>query len=566
MRSSGTVRAARPILATGLAEPVENHRRSSRPTLGENRGSPVRRAQQVPCASCRARWDARTARYCGRCGASLGPPADQPRDGRTPRRAAAITVGVVAGLGALVAGTLASTAVDPGDPTADPGSEVALPDELGEPAELTPEQRASLERFDPDRVHCEPDGCELARWSLDTGVRLATVGGDWLALLDGTTLRVRPVPAGATANPGPEGDEGGYDLALTSLFDERPNSMTRPPSRLAIGPDGTVGLLWPERLVVLGDGGEEVWRLEDDAALRFADVAGGRLLVLREDRTWAEQTDARPSAGTPVVATGHALTDGREVWRRDAVVPLNLVDDHLLVAPAVGGVELLDLADGTPRWQRALRPAERVQVSSGPWLLLSRPDGAALVDARTGADVAEKGSAALLTGFVPTGELWTAAWLDGRTDDVGLPGVSFVAMGDDGTERWRIPLAGLDSGRCCPAALPWADDAVALFDPATGGDRWLIVDAATGQPRDVPVERQPELAFPVATADRTYATGRAPGLIVQEAGERVAVVAPDGRAQVRGSDDLEVVSLDPLVVAQGRDVLAVRRVPPGAVP
>ena len=518
--------------------------------------------RQVTCQSCDAVWDRRDARYCGRCGSSLTREDSTAglRRSRPVPRPLALVAALAAIAGLTVAITTGSTAIDLASP--DDGSAVELPEELGPPAELTPDQRAALEPLGPGGLRCEPEGCEASRLELTFHLQSATVAHGWLAILDGTTLRVRWL--GLPESEDTDTSTRAYDVAITRLFDERPNSMERPPERLAVGPGGMVALVWPERAIVVDASGEESWRLESDAPLRYAGFEAGQLLLLREEASWTGATTDNAAAGDPSTATSHRLEDGREVWRRQGIIPLNLVEDGLLVSRG-SGVELLDLADGHARWERDLAPTEQVQVSSGRWLLLADRDGTTLVDAVNGREVASAGAAALLTGFHQAGELWVAAWLDRASTGAENPEVAVTALGADGSPRWRLPLAGLDSSRCCPAAMSWFDDTVATFDPAADGGRWSLVDAATGNPRST-TGRAPRLPFDLDVAARVYATHRAPDRIIQEATDRIGVVSAGGQVRVLGDEDLEVVSLDPLVVTQGNEVLTVRRVVDSASP
>ncbi len=583
----------------------------------------MRVTRRIGCTGCGATWDAANARFCGRCGARLtgsgwrpwgradgGHPGDDRRH-RTVR--AALVVAGAAGVVLIAAAVITGTIRAPFPGTTEPDAAVTLPEPPEAPAELTPEQREALERVDPDRVRCEPHGCEVTRLILDEELTLAAVGHGWLVVLDGTTLRVRALPAhdgetdheeapadpegtGADTTPDPDdattdpheaivrptpaadvtggggfrrpwreptgGDpvDGGYDLDLSRWLAGQLAQDDRP-TRLAVAADGSVVVLWPHRFVVFDPAGEERWRhTEEDTALRFANVIGEHLVTLRSRRLVTDEDGATTTTAAPYRVAVHDLSDGAERWRRDVAAPVDLSADLVVVSATEGTIERLHLDDGTTAWRRELAPSERFQATSGPWLVLGHPEGVRLVDAVTGRETSRPQSA-LLTPFSPVDGLWVAAWLEGTFGAADVPQVVLVATDADGEERWRVRLPGLRHGRCCPAPIPWLDGTVAVFDPAAPSPGWFTVDAAAGTLRQLPEEDQPHLPFPVGVAERTYTTRWAEGRLIQQAEDRLGVLAAEGTVRVVGTEDLEVLSLDPVVVAQGRQVLAARLVP-----
>jgi hypothetical protein len=594
-------------------------------------------ARRARCPSCGASWETSSARYCGRCGDPLDLSGTD-RRAETSRRGlrggpAGRLLVVVAGGALLVVASIAARAGGYIElPMAQPDTDVELPAELGPPAELTPEQRESLERFDPDRMRCEPEGCEAWRLVLDHPVDLVAVNSGWLAALDGPILRVRalgPVrgevdteaaarhsdlvdaDTGSSAHPidptGPRTDPDGvrfefatadrvvggsswgssppsddsdgaeepddrgqpspdastsegYDLDLVGLFDL--DVTETPPTQLAVLEDGSVVLLWSERLALIGADGTLRWELlADTRSFRYAEQVGPRLLVLRDDLAWPEGTTGPRPSPDPIVASVHDPHDGRELWRRYTLSPRDLVGEGLLITTVDGTIELVDLVDGTTRWRRTPGSGERVQTTPAPWLILASPGGSTLLDAGGGAEVATRDGSALLTPPQPIHDAWVAAWVDGVLGGGPTHEVTLLALGDDGRERWQVPLSGLGDGMCCPAAIPWVDGTVAVYDPGIPPGRWVVIDAATGKLASLPDDHRPTLPLPVEEADRVHVPPRGNGRLMQRTDDQVALLAADGRARVGGATELEVISVDPFVVAQGRELLGVRLVP-----
>lgn len=569
--------------------------------------------RQLQCPSCGVSWDASTARFCGSCGAWLHatpegqetPTGDRRSADGVDRRIlllAAVTGAVlITGLALLGGGSLESP--QPAD------DEVTLPDDLGPPTELTPEQREALEGFAPDRPRCEPVGCETFRLTLDTAITRIAVGHGWLAVLDGAVLRVRPLGgddaprveematneviggAGASrqAPPPPEredllepGPERDHDLTdrFARLDDRQPDGATppgdatdhlfdtdhldilaTPPEQLTLLDDGGVVLRWLDRLALLEHDGSLRWELAADSrTFRSVEVVGDRLLVLRDDLAWPEGTTGPRASSDPIVASVHDLADGEERWRRYTLAPRDLVADGLLITTVEDAIELIDLDDGVTRWRRASGDSERIQSSTGPWIVLTRSDRAIFLDPETGREVASRDSAALLTPIHPIGGSWVAAWIEGRLGQVGGSSVAIVALDDGAEERWRVPLVGLGDAACCPAAIPWVDDTAAIYDPASPVQRWRTVDAGDGTSVRLPEDAQPRLPLSLDEADHVFVSSAAGDRIVQRGEDRIAIVSALGSVSILGSSDLEVVSLDPLVVIQGTEVLAAQPV------
>ena len=561
--------------------------------------------RQLRCSSCGDSWERATARFCGSCGAVLHANGTTGRTngttGRTngttgrdrlgPEGAAADRVSpqvlVLGGLVVLaVVGALLTVEIDLGTPrTADDG--VALPDELDAPAQLTPDQRESLERFEPDRLRCEPHGCEVARLHLDTAAALVVVDHGRLVVLDGTVLRmrsldhlsVRPrtdheasveqmtseVTGGAGASRRRDPPTNAYDRDLADLRElaGHLDVAATPPEALTVLADGSVILRWFDRLVRLDDDGTLRWELTgEDRTFRHLEVVDDRLLVLRDDLPWPGGTTGPRSAPDPVLATVLDPDDGQELWSRYTLSPRDVMGDGLLVTTVDGSIEMLEMATGESRWRRSRASSDRLQSTSGPWLILTHHNRATLIDPRTGDEVAVRENAALLTPLRPIDDLWVAAWLEGSLGGGGTIDVALVALDDQGTERWRVPLRSLGGGACCPAAIPWGDDTLAVFDPGGPAPQWLLVDTPSGGLVGRPEKDRPHLPLPYDASHRIFVPGGGDRLL-QSAEDRAALLSSGGQVLVQGSLDLEVVSVDPFVVVQGREVLVAHPVPIG---
>lgn len=549
------------------------------------------RRHPAPCPTCGTRWEAPTARFCGRCGTALLDPDVGPDLGRhtgaragshassggRPRNAAPAVARSLPGRARVVLGTglgaaiviaaAAATATGEVDDVPEPAdTEVALPDPGGQAlaGRPSPEQQAALDRFDPDRRSCRPRGCEAWHLVLEDTTGPLDVDGDWLAVVDGSTLRRRPT-RGAASLPGATGT---IDDDLTALVRRKVDGeLAGDPVDLAVGPDGTALVLWPDLLAAFSRAGDTWLAIPSSIGAAWHVEARGDHAVVLSDL---------PPDRTPEATDGHRLTgldlaDGTTRWQRDDLIPREFLPAGLAATDAEGALQLVDTSTGRTRWRRPVDPDARVQVSPGPWVVASgigtnedadadTAEGAVLLDVQTGQQVATRPETRLLTPIQPLGKLWGAAWVQASDQRAGGPWVTFVALDDDGRERWRVRLGSPVGGACCPAALPWQDDTVAILDPGTVTDAWVIVDAATGQRRDLPVADHPELSGGPAVG-RIYVPPEAPDRLIRRSPREVAVLTRDGTASLSAAEDLEVVSTDPLVVRQGPHLLGIEPVP-----
>ncbi len=524
---------------------------------------------------------------------------------------AAVAVMITTGL------LLASGGLPTPSTSAEPERTVELPEPLGEPAELTDEQRAALEAFDPERVRCEPRGCASWRWRLDGDVGLVAVDHGWLAVLDGTTVRVRAlapqatppadapqrpsiaprsaadrVGGGSSWEPGPTrrdihgppdlgtdvADEDAADHELPALLDHldvevvgtrdgaelpdlRELAATSPQQLRALD-GGAVLIVWPELVLLVDLTGEVVWaRHDDEQPLRHLEVAADHLVVYRDEAPWPPGASAPGPSPAPIIAAGHDLTTGEERWRRSSRSQLGTASGGVLIEEANGDLHLLEVADGSTRWVASATPHQHVQMVLDPWIVSSAGNGTVLIDANSGEVRSTLDRQALLSPLQRIGDLWLGVWLEQPTQDGALT-AAMVALDEDGEERWRRSVASPNSGRCCTAALDWRDGAVVLYDPGNHPAPWLLLDAATGEPLGSPEEN--ELALPLPTSSDQVVTvpGWPPSQqMVQQQQAALGLLHPDGIARVTGDDRLHVVATEPFIVRQGRELVGIEPFP-----
>jgi outer membrane protein assembly factor BamB len=475
-------------------------------------------------------------------------------------------------IGALALGVVSAAAaagVGDGLLPDDPDPEVALPapQDLGVGGQLSAEQQEALDRFDPDRPRCQPRGCERWHLPLDEESGPVAANDGWLAVLDGSTVRVRPLDdvGGATESGG--GNDARDDGDGRIIEHDVGWLQTRPidgdaagsARRIAVTGQGTALLLWPDLLVAIDREGRERLSIpSSDSDAWFLEARDDHVVVIGD-----LPPGAAPEGTDRLRVTGIDLATGQRLWQRDDIVPRDFVAAGLAGTTGGGTVVMVDTRNGSTLWTRDTGPDNTVQVTTGPWVIdggRERNEDAELLDAATGEAVATRPESSLLTPIQPLGELWVATWVDDRTRGGRGPRATLVALDDAGQERWQVPLNSLLRGACCPAAIPWRDGTVAIFDPGPSDGRWFVIDARTGARRDLPEHDAPELPGG-AYLGRAYVPADAPGRLLQESFGRVAILTADGASSLVSDDEFEVVSADPLVVRQGRHLLRVDPVP-----
>lgn len=328
------------------------------------------------------------------------------------------------------------------------------------------------------------------------------------------------------------------------------------PSRIAVSDDGTALLLWPDLLLGIHPDGDQ-WMTIPSAASRswYLQPRDGHVVVI---------SDLPPGTTVPGMVDRRRITaiearTGQALWKRDDLIPRDFIASGLAAINQDGDLEVVETADGSTRWTRAVGPTDNLQVTTGPWLVDSNTNGGGslLIDAATGESVTERPESSLLTAMQPIGDLWVAAWVDEQTRGGRGPRAVLVALDGRGHERWKLRLNSLLRGACCPAAIRWRDGTIAVFVPGPPTDRWLVVDAATGEPRVLPDEDSPALPGG-PNVGRTHVPAQAPGRLLQEAVGELALLTADGSASMSSPGSIEVVSADPLVARQDGSIIGVQ--------
>jgi outer membrane protein assembly factor BamB len=293
----------------------------------------------VDCATCGAVWEQRSARFCGRCGALLGPSATSPRDraGRPGHpRARQLTVVVIATLvaiGVVAVGAGIGSLGDVEPSAAPPSFDVDLPEEVaGEPPPPGDERPDRVEQGDRG-LRCSPEPCERWRAELPPGVTVVDDAvyhlgqTEWrleltaLALEDGTVLWSEPIVVPDATNGAPLSDHQPQRI-LTAL----------------------------EEVVLVAAGGHLQARSRID----------GRLVWEFEREGWLPYSISVGPAGTALLASS---------------LEANMRGEDQ--GPPWEAVAALDIDSGTIRWEREITSTLWGEPDpGGPWLVLEVDDGA----------------------------------------------------------------------------------------------------------------------------------------------------------------------------------------------
>jgi outer membrane protein assembly factor BamB len=490
----------------------------------------VRPAATVTCPVCTGTWPARTSRFCGRCGETLSP-ATQPA--APPRRRRALLAGgfVLAALlsTALTAAglQLSSTATNRPEPEVDLPTAAELPVQPGLTGE---EARAALAPFDPDRLRCEPVGCE--RWRLEApgGADYVAHLGELLVFQADQQLVAIDAQTGERSWTAPLHAPDGEGPAPRGLNDTR---------MLAANDEFLVVARETGELRVIDLDGRHRWRAPPPppAWIWSVEVVADVVLTVGPP----------PSAeGGNVALHAYAVRDGSPRWsavvrdlqgtRDDGL--LVLTEDRTLAQLDPSGGEVLATYEGAT-WADHLAEGFLALGGSDP----DEPSWVADTEGRRLLEFEGHVEAALLEG--------ETLFLFVRRHDRPSVG-ELVALGVDGEERWRRELSMGYRSSCCPAFALTDDGALYLHDPRGAG---RLVDAATGSDRP---HRDPP---PIPTGD--WWTGH---VSVKHGPSGELILADQhGRAQVP-SGQAWLLHDDPVVLATRDGLLGVDLVPPPVGP
>ena len=471
------------------------------------------------CEVCEAVWRSRAARFCGRCGARL--PAPPPTLGARLRAAApTLTAAAVAvvGLTALVwawplqlpTPTSDEVRLDVGADSGDMGADTDV--------------EALRRQIDPDRVRCEPRGCEQWRYAITDVVDLS-VGPEHTAV----------VTAGPDTGPEVRMHHGGsmaWSLDAAQILEATTDAVTGTAAVHVVG--DAVAIAATGTLAFVADDGSLRWRVPLDGGVPTAvSSVNDRVVVETDDGGGGERVIAAFDRASGDLVWDHAVTD------------VHVVDDVAVVVSTTDhGLWALDPVSGAPRWAQATY-AGRTPRILGDWVGLSDTFGHYLADPATGERVTSISGVAA-TDFVelPGGGWATIVTLSDRdranwTPQRRMPLGRVVAYDADGTFRWSRDFEAAAAPRCCTGVHTDAEHLVAV----TGGER-LVLDPTTGNVvrHDITSsERARWLADEVEVI-------RDPGGLYLDDGDAGAVIRPETAA---------VVSESPWVVADTDEVIGV---------
>jgi hypothetical protein len=490
------------------------------------------------CTACGHGWSGRASRYCGRCGAALGPgsPDGSDRSAVSPWVPVAAVFVVLVGLAvAVVSRDLTSALASRPDPVVDlPEAEEV---EDASPGLTRDEAREALAPFHPDRLRCLPVGCERWRFDAPQGGLTAIPFRDVLAVhLDGHLVGIEPssgeqrwsVPLGAPGSddPAPRGVRGPVLLAADD-------------DHLAVGRDGG-------QLRLVDASGRHRWATTLPDGGRIWQVHPVDEVVVTAGPVWRHESQL---AGDLLHAFD--VTDGTLRWTRavdglagplgDLVV--HDVDEGLLrLDPRTGATEL---RLGDHGW---------AQRSGSVYLVDGSAPGPRLVDARTGETVHTLSSSDIAATHVHDGWLHLAAVPAG--EDARTP-VEVLAVDPDGVLRWRrsLPRGG---GDAASSALGPGDGVhLAVVDGA------LVVHLEAGvRPVALDLEDGEDEVLPVLDEVPAEARWLGPVAVVHHA-EHLELYGPDGGRVRIPTADAGLVMADPPVVGGVRGLLGVDLGPTG---
>lgn len=509
----------------------------------------MRRTSTVTCPACGARWDAARARFCGWCGRALRATdlSTDDREAAPPRwpRRAAWAAGAVAGVAALVGLALVVDGLHLPGQRADPTVELADGDgdavvAQGEP--LSDDERAALlAPFDPNRLRCEPDGCEV--WRRELGDR------------QGAHTNISPLGDVVVVNVG--NDITAYDAATgEERWRQRwPASESARSSAnwtTVLGSDdGEVAVLArPERgdLLALRRDGSIAWHDEDVGQVHNLQTAGDTLLTSSQQPPTAPDAAGEDGVSSEVLVA-RDLASGTIRWEREAT--LMSASEHLLVTSEVGANVLIDPTTG--------RELARRDIGPDTWLY---PVGEVLISfgedeqqALLSADLEPLPGLEGLTEIYPLeDEDLVLALRHGRArdDDQRRPD-RLMLVDERGELRWSVDLdtPPRSARLCCPQ--PHVRDGVLALPAIGDGGAWTARSLDDGSRVEVPPSAdsvpQGDNVWWIST--RTAIEHRGDGLRLHHDGREVAV---------QGADVWPVTTAPPFVMTNGRSLLGVQPV------
>jgi outer membrane protein assembly factor BamB len=386
--------------------------------------------RQRSCPSCERPVAARSARWCGSCGAPLRPvaAADDRVEGAAAHPGRARRVAVIVLAGAVVAALLLA-----GGPIIDrlPGEGAAVENlEVAAPSARVLDRVAR--RFQPpppplvEPVCLRQAGRDCFRWTVadaDVGRSHVQVAGDLL-------LSTEPLDGEVTAR---RLSDGGIAW------------------RASLGPDAAVDRGVTDELLLSSSSGVLTARNLTDGVVRWrsdelpagvtflAGVQRGSTVVVLVISD--EPLPDGATVGPMGTAIGLDAADGRTRWRTDALGPAGIGSDATVVFVDDGGDLVALEPDGTERWRvPAVLPGAPggAWVSNGVVTVYGDDDGGdrlyRLTDGQRldlgGTVLAEDDGRVLL-------EIWPGQRSDGEGADLDA-GPTYALLDADGEVRWEV--------------------------------------------------------------------------------------------------------------------------------
>jgi outer membrane protein assembly factor BamB len=455
------------------------------------------------CGGCGATWDP-PARFCGRCGGPLAVVSSSPTEGR--RRWQVVAVTVVSAVAVLaVLGVASAERRLPRLHTGDPAVSLPGAEEVPDGRALDPDERAAaLAPFDPDRIICEPAGCERWRRSVAQG---------WFGnvVLDGDQVVIAlDELVGIDLATGLDRWRVPFAAELRREPDTEPGWMPEPPHVSAGG--GAIAVASEHGMQLVERDGRHRWaRTFPDGTYLETVLVVDEVVVLfhqllpSEGEPWEEDpddaevlTDDLHVVEQPWVITVVDAADGRTRWQHESHTQRGLLGDgrHGVAVADGEDVHVFDLATGEVRFTFPLaedgwfwsageviavndvpprgRPSDDDPAQPVPLRLLSAVDGRPIegfhgLDLHTHQQLDD-----LLLLF--------AATLD-RDAEHGTgpdaePGIELLALEPGGTIRWQLDL-GPAGPACCGSVLDLGDGRL-LVAAAPTTER-VVVDATSGR-------------------------------------------------------------------------------------
>lgn len=364
-----------PVLAGQRVAPVATARI---PYLGSMRAL---RHPDVRCDGCAARWDAATARFCGRCGLPLGdavrvgtPGGHEARPAGRRSRSTLLVASLLAAVtllaGVVVAGGLARSIGEGRADGAAPG--VELPDraDLGADRPDDPVSSAT-DPGDPAAggpIDCRPSGC--ARWQADLGPGSVTLFHDLLVHIGEPGMTAVDVHHGEVRWTAPVQGSG----ASTQVI-----PVEGGPDLLVSTPGGTLAAHDPLD-------GRVRWEVALPGRAFRAAATSDTVLVHGESVGLRLGNAASATAPSAFLANLDRVT-GEPRWVRTELEIIDLDAELPLVRLPADVLAGLDPRTGESRWRRAFSPSPlgATQFAQGVGrVVLADGGGVTILDAETG--------------------------------------------------------------------------------------------------------------------------------------------------------------------------------------